>query len=222
MKALTKAILMVVLVISLIATSCIAPQTNSTSTTNITSLSTEVNGGPSQPIIVNLSISEPPTLGKEVQVNATYSMLKEYPLDIADNIDARIILPDGFTLIQGNLANKRPISKSNPITLNATIIANKTGDWEIEARSDYVPSEGSYYVGLANLYIRITDTDATVSKTPFPRGQSFPIQNATYTPQPGIIIKPLQSESPVTKIAPEQRSGATPKIFPENSTISGY
>jgi len=129
---------------------------------------------PSLPIEAQLSFSEPPILGKTVQLTATFNVRESYNRD-AYNVTARIILPEGFEKIGGDLEWKGDFIRGNTYTLNATVKAVKTGDWKIEARADFSPREGSYLGGSAVLYVSVSETGATVSDRPLEKEGPTPI-----------------------------------------------
>jgi hypothetical protein len=117
---------------------------------------------PSLPIKAKLSFSEPPVLGKPVQLTATFDLMIDYPK--ASDITTRIVLPEGFEKVDGDLEWQGDIIRGNTSTLNATVKAVKTGDWKIEARASSGKSDGMG--GYAVLYVSVSETGATVRSRP--------------------------------------------------------
>jgi Leucine-rich repeat (LRR) protein len=85
---------------------------------------------PSLPIKINLFISEPPVLGKTVQVTATFYLETGY--EDVYFITVRIIVSEGFLKVSSE-EWKGYLTRGNTYTLTTTIQAIKTGDWKIEA-----------------------------------------------------------------------------------------
>lgn len=121
-------------------------------------------GAPSLPIKVKLSFSEPPILGKPVQLTATFNLMIDY--EDALNTTTRIILPEGFEKVDGDLEWQGDIIRGNTYALSATVKAVKTGDWKIEARAYFSPREGSYSGGYTVIYVSVSETGANVRSRP--------------------------------------------------------
>lgn len=134
-------------------------------------------GAPSLPIEARLSFSEPPILGKPVEVTATFNLIEIYE-DVARDVTARIILPEGFELVSGGVEWYGDFFPGDSYTLDATVKSVKTGDWKIEARAEFSPGEGSYLVGSTVLYVSVSETGATVSDRPpeIERPKPIPIE----------------------------------------------
>lgn len=118
---------------------------------------------PSPEIEAQLAFSEAPILGKPVPLTATFNLVEVYWQDVAHDVTARIILPEGLEKIEGDLEWQGDFIRGNTYTLNVTVKAVKTGDWVIEARADFSPREGSYLGGSTVLYVSVSETSATVS-----------------------------------------------------------
>jgi hypothetical protein len=124
-------------------------------------------GGPgaaSEPIQVRLSFSESPTLNKPVQLTANYSIHPSYKHD-AHNVTAKIILPEGFEKVSGDLEWQGDIIQGAPLSLNATVKSIKTGDWDISATSlFYVYQQG--YGGVTHIYVTVYNDYSAVYDRP--------------------------------------------------------
>lgn len=107
---------------------------------------------PSLPIKINLFTSEPPVLGKTVQVTTIFYLETGY--QDAHDITARIILPEGFEKTSGDLEWKGDITHDNTCILKARIKAIKAGTWEIAAQAD---SKSGGMVGYATLPVSVPD-----------------------------------------------------------------
>jgi hypothetical protein len=139
-------------------------------------------GKPSEPINAQLSFSEPPILGKTVQVTATFNLEIDY--QDAPNITARIILPEGFEKIDGDLEWQGDFIRGNTYTLSARIKAIKTGTWKIAAQASSGKSDGMG--GYRELWVKVSETGATISDNP-------PISKGR---QPLVPLSPSQIPSP--------------------------
>lgn len=178
----------------------IPPETQTTQSPANTPASTTSSGAPSQPMQAKLSFSEPPILGKPVNLIATLTILQKSPIDKADNSSIEITLPEGFELVSGNLKGIINVSKANPAKYQVTIKSVKTGDWKVEAKVIYSSpgSGGNIGVALASIFTRIKQDNAEISDTSFPTPG---IPRGTQLPNP-----PTNIPSPPTKpgdIAPQ-------------------
>ena len=150
--------------------------------------------GPSEPIQVQLSFSEPPLLNKSVNLTATYMLFADFKNSI--NIRAYVILPEGLEKVSGDLEFSDEFIPGKTYTINAVIKSVQTGTWKIIARADAQDPVG-YQRGYKELYAIVTESGATISDRP-PSGPSrSPVQT---NPPSGY---PNSSQSPATPISNE-------------------
>ncbi len=64
------------------------------------------SGGNRFRIATRLSFSEPPALGKRVEITATFKLRDTYPQSVAAAVTTRIYLPEGLETVDGNLESK--------------------------------------------------------------------------------------------------------------------
>ncbi len=182
---------------------------------------------PSSLIKAQLSLTGTPILYEPVQVTFTFALREVVNFD-AENATARIILPNGFELVDGDLEWQGDIIRGTPVTIKATIRAIKTGDWNIEAGAGFSPGKGHYLKGSANLYISVFEDSATVSdRVPISEpgwsisGERGKSMEPTLPPVPPIedwmVPKMPEPETPAS-------SSARPPAGAEGSslTIRGY
>lgn len=118
---------------------------------------------PSKPIEVRLSFSESPTLGKPVQVTATFKIRKGYFKETLHDVNANIYLSEGFQLIEGNTLWSGDLIRGQEVTIVATIKTIQTGTWLIEASAG---SEFDGAWGFKGLYVIVSEEGATISDRP--------------------------------------------------------
>jgi len=113
----------------------------------------------------NLAVSEPPLLGKPVQLTVTLTILEQRLIEKADDTSVEIILPEGFELVSGELKGTTNVSKSSSTQFQAVVKSVKVGDWKIRARAIYYSPGNVDNIGSASatLYISVTETSAEVS-----------------------------------------------------------
>ena len=75
---------------------------------------------PTGAIIVKLSFSEPPVLGKPVEVLTTFAVREGYKRD-ATNTVVEVFLDDGFELIDGDLKWKGDLLRGSPVEIKTAI-----------------------------------------------------------------------------------------------------
>lgn len=133
-----------------------------------------------EPVKVELFFSEPPILGKAVLLRATFK-LQEFFTPGARGVTALVTLPEGFEKVDGDLEWKGDLKPGESHTSTAAVKATATGDRELIAKAEFENGPGSRYVGLASLYVSVSETGATVSpnppgptKTPGRKAPTFP------------------------------------------------
>lgn len=130
-----------------------------------TSLPSCGGGAPSLPVQVELSFSDPPVLGKPVEFTATFNLVTSVR-EIAHDVDAKIILSEGFELVDGDTEWQGDFILGQSHTMSVTIKAIKMGTWKIGASAGYSPGEGAYEGGAKALYVTVTEESATISDRP--------------------------------------------------------
>ncbi len=98
---------------------------------------------------VDLSLSGTPSLNQPVELTCTVIAT---PF-MGSNSSIKILLPDGFELVSGNLSWKGYIEKNNTVQVKAIIKAVETGNWMIGAWAG--PSWNEKY-DRANLYVSVS------------------------------------------------------------------
>lgn len=169
------------------------------------------SGAPAHAMVVQLSMSDSPVLGKPVQVTNTFALQKWSKWD-AENTRARIELPEGFELVEGKLEWNGDVLRGKTYEITATIRAIKTGDWKIRGGAFYSPSKGDHRGGTDNLYISVYEDHATVSDD-MPARPEGPL----FTPPAGWKRPPPSEPVPPSTFIP--RSGI--EGFEDPLTVTG-
>ena len=118
---------------------------------------------PSPEIKATLTFSEPPILGKEVELTATF-VLTASAYAKASDVKAEIVLPEGIQKVEGDLQFQGDFVNGQTYEIKATVKSTKTGLWEIEAKAFFAPGEGLYLGGTKVLYLNISENSATVNE----------------------------------------------------------
>jgi len=157
-------------------------------------------------IIVELSFSEPPVLGKPVEVLATFTIREGYNKDTT-NSWARISLDEGFELVDGNLEWKGDLLHGSSVEIKATVRAIKTGERKISAKA-----KAPITSGFTELYAYVSEDSAEVSDIPLgptighggptepPPGWKPPPGYEDVTPEPPS--EPPEIEPPAQDVEP--------------------
>ena len=163
-------------------------------------------------IIVELSFSEPPVLGKPVEVLATFAIREGYKKD-ATNTVAQIVLDNGFDLIDGELKWKGDLLRGSSVEIKATIKAIKIGERLVKAGALAYSDDGKAYTGGGTeLYAYVSKDSAEVSDIPLgptighggpaepPPGWKPPPGYEDVTPEPPS--EPPKTEPPAQDVEP--------------------
>ena len=121
-----------------------------------------------------LSLSHAPKLGEEAQLTFIVSVMPQLNRTFKD-LSAQVVLPEGFTLVSGDLSWQGDLEPGQAVQITSTIKATKTGNWSIG---------GSIKGAFDYLYVYVSETDATVSRTP------FKVSESTSTTQTGSVTLP--------------------------------
>ncbi|MFH1087178.1 MAG: hypothetical protein V1737_01165 [Chloroflexota bacterium] len=150
---------------------------------------------PTQPIKMELAVSDLPTLGKPVELTATFGIRDWYPQDKATNVTATIIFPDDIELVSGNPKWQGDVLRGKTYQMKVTMRAVKTGVWEVRASAFSPPYEG-FGGGTGYLYISVTDTGATVSRRrpEAPRGYIWGAEKLDPSRIPPLPPRPAPTE----------------------------
>jgi hypothetical protein len=166
-------------------------------------------GAPSLPIATKMSFSEPPVLGKPVEVTFTFGMEESYQ-DDAKDATATIRLPaEGFEVISSNLKQREEVITDyayNQIpdtryivlewqgdiiqhqthTLQATVKAISGGYYTIEGR---VTAPHVTFGGADNIYVSTYEDSAEISEGPLPHPpDGVPMYDVSDPDKPPTII----------------------------------
>lgn len=131
------------------------------------------------PISTSLFLSEPPLLGKSVEVTLTFSIAQGYRGDAKD-VTARIMLPEHFEKVSGDLEWQGDMVKGQTYTIRATVKAVKVGYYVIWGRVfGGAPRGGSahdIYVGIFEDTTRIYEIGQLPRQVHFEEPMQTPIQ----------------------------------------------
>lgn len=142
---------------------------------------------PTGPISAYFTISESPLLGKPVELTLTFTVW-ERPAPDAPDTTARIILPEGFELVSGDLEWDGLVSRGETYKVTATIRSIKTGDWVIGGSIRYSESKGGNLVGTeCNMSVSVFE-DAVIVKG---RGIREDIRTDIFLSNPPELGKPV-------------------------------
>jgi hypothetical protein len=141
---------------------------------------------PSQPITASLSFSEPPVLGKPVELTATFRINEGYNRD-AHDVTARIVLPDGLEKVSGDLEWKGDVLQDNVYSISVVVKTVRAGVWEVTAQAIYNPSVGSYPGGSKTIYVSVSESSATVSEF-YPDPNGLAVTAMPYTPATNPVV----------------------------------
>lgn len=101
---------------------------------------------------IELSMDGTPNVGETVDVQATLTSAREY-----SGLSSTISIPNGISLVSGNLSWYGDISKNTPISYGAKVKIGDNGQYEISSRF-----EGA----IDSLYIVVEDGKGTVYDRP--------------------------------------------------------
>lgn len=92
---------------------------------------------PSSGINIILSMSEPPLLNVPVELTWT---VWSHKWDLPDS-NAEVRLPEGASLVDGELTWHGDLIDDVPVSFNSTIVFNQTGRWTIEGVAKHQTNE---------------------------------------------------------------------------------
>ena len=162
---------------------------------------------PSSPVEVQLSLSDSPLLGKQVQVIFTFGLAEPFKRTAA-NTTARITLPHGFELVSGKLDWQGDVLPGTRYEIRAMIKAVKYGDFKIEARAFYHPNAYDVTGGSAYIWALVHEDYATVSDR---------ASHPTETPH-AIPIAPPTEKPPKPPAEPGDIAPEPPSLHPPPSS----
>jgi hypothetical protein len=131
-------------------------------------------------ISAELSLSEPPVLGKPVEV--TYTFRSE---DDADNAFSWIRIPEGFELVEGNLEWKGILIRNQTYTMKATIRAVRLGNWKLEGMTTNIMDASNSAAANKELYVSMSENGTEVSDVPV-TGVEYQWPPTLYFSYPGM------------------------------------
>ncbi len=151
---------------------------------------------PRPPLSVNLSLSDPPVLGRVVDLSCDIESAFDAP-----DVTAQVELPDAFAVVSGDKSWRGKIEKSSKVEFTLKVKALEVGDYEIRTLAELVNGEHRLK-DRSYLYVEVGENDASVSYAP---------------PPPKLELVEL-SES---EIPPEYRETARTQLQSSSLTITG-
>jgi hypothetical protein len=119
-----------------------------------------------EPISSSLSFSEPPLIGKPVELILTFS-LKDYYRDNPIRVISKIQLPENIKLIGGDLEREVEIEKNHTYEHRITIKTVDVGYYSIWS-SIIETAPFDFAFGFENIYMAVFEDSAEVSHQPLP------------------------------------------------------
>jgi len=161
---------------------------------------------PSAPISLDISFSDAPALNQTTEVTCTITSVID-----AFNTTAKVVLPEGLTMVGGDLSWKGDmygthVSKVNAsggttIQFKAVVKAVKTGDWIVEASAKSMSEDGWTGIGgRESVYVSIYEDSASMSDSPPPDPYAGFSKKAVRIDPPRMVVKKLLKQN---KIAPQ-------------------
>jgi len=162
---------------------------------------------PSAPISLDISFSDAPALNQTAEVICTITSVID-----AFNTTAKVVLPEGLTIVGGDLSwkgdlygthvSKVNVSGNTTIQFKAVVKAIQTGDWIVEASAKSMSEGGWTGIGGRELvYVSIHEDSASVSDNPPPdRYAGFSKKAVRIDPPEIVAKKPLKQGKIVPKI----------------------
>ena len=112
-----------------------------------------VNASIDPNIKVDLSISKAPALNQTAELTLSITAPRN-----ASNVSAKIVLPEGLELLNGDLSWHGKLIGNQTKSIHSEVRAVKTGNWTII---------GAVTGGNDYIYLYILENEGIVSKTPF-------------------------------------------------------
>jgi hypothetical protein len=162
--------------------------------------SSNIPSEPSAPIKVELYMPSAPRLNEAIEVTCTVSAV----IDMPDS-SARIELPDGVSLISGNLTWEGDLKANHPVSFSAEISFNKAGKLAISASARHMISEKSGWGDADFVYLNIG-----ADKSEFGWPPTGPVKIIQTEPGDVEPSKSSPAEPPVESL-PEPPSAPPPK-----------
>ncbi len=158
--------------------------------------SSNVPSEPSAPIRVELYMPSAPRLNEAIEVTCNVSGLVDMP-----DSSARIELPDGVSLISGNLTWEGDLKANHPVSFSAEISFNKADKYAIRATASHMINETDGWSNMDSIYLTI-GTDK--SEFGWPPTGPLPFRQT----EPGDVEpgKPTMKEPPPVESLPKPPS----------------
>lgn len=158
---------------------------------------------PSPLIQVELFMSEAPPLNTPINLTCTLTLISRYPG--VENTTAQIILPDGVTLVSGNLTWEGDLKSGESLSFSPTIIFNEVGHYTIEAVTRHQIDNQHGWGDMDTLYLDIGVEQSQFGWPPEPvkvtvaESSSFPkvdlsISHPPTMNEPALVTCVLTSE----------------------------
>ena len=162
--------------------------------------SSNAPSAPSAPISVELYMPSAPRLNEAIELTCTVSSLTDMP-----DSSARIELPDGVSLISGNLTWEGDLKAKHPVSFSVEISFNKADKYAIRATASHMINETDGWSDMDSIYLTI-GTDKSEFGWP-PTGPVQIIQTEKGDVEP---VKSSPAEPPVDSL-PEPPAAPPPK-----------
>lgn len=148
------------------------------------------------PMKIELSVSKAPALNDVTEITAKIWYTGKIKENMPETI-AKIILPEGFELISGDL-NWKGYVKNEPQQFNVKVKAIKIGNWTIEANARSPPTGRGYEGGRDWIYVSVLEDNGIVSEKPFPLPKREGSDMATDVNDSEILLKPPIDKNMIT------------------------
>lgn len=120
-----------------------------------------VSGAEPAPLIqVKLIMAKAPRLHEAVDVSLVIECLFDAP-----KTEAQIILPAGGKLNSGSLQWTGDLKAKQPVTLNANIQFEQTGQLTLQGKASSAQPNGDVWADLVNIYLTVTEESGSANWT---------------------------------------------------------
>ena len=157
---------------------------------------------PSSPLQAKLSLSENPLLNKPVTLTLSFKSIIDAP-----NTFAKIILPNEFEVVSGNLEWKGDLSKDIEQKIETQVKATKVGYYQLHGSAFSRQGESYYFGDVGTIDVEITPDNAIIGSKP---------KNNWHDPSVGMAI-PLPENN--EQIESELTISSTPELNKEFTII---
>lgn len=131
---------------------------------------------PSSPISVELTaaaFTEKPKLASETDLILTAAVHPTYSLSLPPTT-AQIELPEGITLVSGDIEWAGDLTIESPLTLQARVRFAQVGDWAVTARVKSDFGGGDWYGGIVHICFSVSEETLSMQQGECPTGPISP------------------------------------------------